>query len=216
MISDPEESAVTDEARTPRQERRAQTRAALLDAAERLWAERGIRGASLDEIAARAGLTKGAVYSNFASKSDLVLALLERYTQADPGLGALTDLRGSERSPDERRAAAGRHYAERLSDEETRMRALLLVELWLFGMRDFSAGWRIADWYHARREELAADLAAGSSEMSPEDRASLAMAIEFGLALQHLLDPERVPAELYGSGVGLLMGPPADDATPGP
>src|SRR3954451_4005791 len=130
MISDPGEFAVTDENRTPRQERRAQTRAALLDAAEHLWAERGIRGASLDEIAARAGLTKGAVYSNFASKSDLVLALLERYTQADPGLGAIPDLRGSARSPDEQRAA-GRHYAERLSDEETRMRALLLVELWL-------------------------------------------------------------------------------------
>jgi AcrR family transcriptional regulator len=216
MISERDGSAIKDEARTSRQERRAQTRAALLDAAERLWAERGIRGASLDEIAARAGLTKGAVYSNFASKSDLVLALLERYTQAEPGLGALSDLGDSDRAPDERCADAGRHYAERLSDEETRMRALLLVELWLFGMRDFSAGWRIADWYHARREELAADLTAGSSEMSPEDRASLAMAIEFGLALQHLLDPERVPAELYGSGVGLLMGPSPEDARSGP
>ncbi|GAA4621496.1 TetR family transcriptional regulator [Actinoallomurus vinaceus] len=216
MISDPQQSAVKDEARTPRQERRAQTRAALLDAAEHLWAERGIRGASLDEIAGRAGLTKGAVYSNFASKSDLVLALLERYTQAEAVLGAIPGLCDSERSSDERLADAGRNYAERLSDEETRMRALLLVELWLFGMRDFSAGWRIADWYHARREELAADLAAGSSEMSPEDRASLAMAIEFGLTLQHLLDPERVPAELYGSGVGLLLAPSADDAPPEP
>ncbi|MCO5969433.1 TetR/AcrR family transcriptional regulator [Actinoallomurus soli] len=210
MISGPDRSAGNEEGRTPRQERRAQTRAALLDAAEKLWAERGIRGASLDEIASRAGLTKGAVYSNFASKSDLVLALLERYTQAEPGLGACPALRDSERPQDERCADVGRHYAERLSDEETRMRALLLVELWLFGMRDFSAGWRIADWYHARREELAAGLAGGRSEMSPEDRASLAMAIEFGLALQHLLDPERVPAELYGSGVGLLLGPSSD------
>ncbi|MFL6056050.1 MAG: TetR family transcriptional regulator [Actinoallomurus sp.] len=216
MISGLDESAGKDEVRTPRQERRAQTRAALLDAAERLWAERGIRGASLDEVAAQAGLTKGAVYSNFASKSDLVLALLERYTQAEPSLGTLSDLGDSDRAPDERFADAGRHYAERLSDEDTRMRALLLVELWLFGMRDFSAGWRIADWYHARREELAADLTDGSSEMSPADRASLAMAIEFGLALQHLLDPERVPAELYGSGVGLLLGPSPDDAQSGP
>ncbi|GAA0331761.1 TetR/AcrR family transcriptional regulator [Actinoallomurus spadix] len=237
MISGPGRSAGNEEGRTPRQERRAQTRAALLDAAERLWAERGIRGASLDEIAALAGLTKGAVYSNFASKSDLVLALLERYTQAEPGLAACHALRDSARPPQERCADVGRHYAERLSDEDTRMRALLLVELWLFGMRDFSAGWRIADWYHARREELAAGLSGspaegrsgspsedrsgnlgegrsgspaegrsgGGSEMSPEDRASLAMAIEFGLALQHLLDPERVPAELYGSGVGLLL-----------
>ena len=73
MTSDPDESAVTETPRPSRQERRARTRAALLDAAERLWAERGIRGASLDEIAARAGLTKGAVYSNFASKAELVL-----------------------------------------------------------------------------------------------------------------------------------------------
>ncbi|MEV5706740.1 TetR/AcrR family transcriptional regulator [Actinoallomurus sp. NPDC052274] len=206
MISGPDRSTGNEEVRTPRQERRAQTRAALLDAAERLWAERGIRGASLDEIAGQAGLTKGAVYSNFAGKSDLVLALLERYTQAEPGLGTCPALRDSERSPDERSADIGRHYVERMSDEETRMRALLLVELWLFGMRDFSAGWRIADWYHARREEIAAGLSTGSSEMSPEDRASLAMAIEFGLALQHLLDPDRVPAELYGPGVGLLLG----------
>jgi hypothetical protein len=33
------------------------------------------------------------------------------------------------------------------------------------------------------------------------------MAIEFGLALQHLLDPDRVPAELYGPGMNLVLGP---------
>ncbi|WP_243717763.1 TetR/AcrR family transcriptional regulator, partial [Actinomadura sp. KC345] len=64
----------------PRGDRREQTRTALLTAAERLWAERGIHGASLDDIAAAAGLTKGAVYSNFAGKTDLLLALMERFT----------------------------------------------------------------------------------------------------------------------------------------
>lgn len=207
MISDPDESAVTDAPRPSRQERRAQTRAALLDAAERLWAERGIRGASLDEIAARAGLTKGAVYSNFASKAELVLALLERYTQAELGFGGCPSLRDTSRPADERFADAGRRYARSLSEEETRMRALLLVELWLFGMRDFSAGWRIADWYDGRREELAEGFSHGTEDMSPRDRASLAMAIDFGLALQHLLDPDRVPGELYGTGMKLVIGP---------
>jgi AcrR family transcriptional regulator len=208
MISDPQERAVPEEERrTPRQEKRAQTRAALLDAAERLWAKHGIRGASLDEIAAQAGMTKGAVYSNFAGKTDLILALLDRYTQVELGRRTSTALRDTGRPWADRCADAGRHYASRLSAEETRMKALLLMELWLFGMRDFSAGWRIADWYQTHREGLAAGLETNGDDLSPEDRASLAMAIEFGLALQHLLDPDRVPAELYGPGMSLVLGP---------
>jgi len=208
MISDPQERAVPDEQRrTPRQEKRAQTRAALLDAAERLWAKHGIRGASLDEIAAQAGMTKGAVYSNFAGKTDLILALLDRYTQVELGHRTSSALHDTGRPAADRCADAGRHYARRLSAEETRMKALLLMELWLFGMRDFSAGWRIADWYQSHREGLAAGLETNGDGLSAEDRASLAMAIEFGLALQHLLDPDRVPAELYGPGMNLVLGP---------
>src|SRR4051812_12967325 len=208
MISDPQERAVPEEERrTPRQEKRAQTRAALLDAAERLWAKHGIRGASLDEIAAQAGMTKGAVYSNFAGKTDLILALLDRYTQVELGRRTSSALRNTGRPRADRCADAGRHYASRLSAEETRMKALLLMELWLFGMRDFSAGWRIADWYQNHREGLAAGLETNGDDLSREDRASLAMAIEFGLALQHLLDPDRVSAELYGPGMNLVLGP---------
>ena len=47
----------------------------MLAAAAALFAERGVPGTSLDQIAAAAGFTKGAVYSNFASKSDLVVQL---------------------------------------------------------------------------------------------------------------------------------------------
>lgn len=231
MISDPQERAVPEDARrTPRQEKRAQTRAALLDAAERLWAKHGIRGASLDEVAAQAGMTKGAVYSNFTGKTDLVLALLDRHTQLQLGQPTSLALRDTGRPAADRCADAARHYARRLSAEETRMKALLLMELWLFGMRDFSAGWRIADWYQNHRQDLAAGLRtmeaterkdtnraksadathgdkASCEDLSAEDRASLAMALEFGLALQHLLDPDRVPAELYGPGMNLVLGP---------
>ena len=59
-----------------RAERRAQTRAALLDAAARVFAERGFGGASVEAIAAEAGYTRGAFYSNFASKEELFVALL--------------------------------------------------------------------------------------------------------------------------------------------
>lgn len=57
--------------------RRQQTRDHLLQAAAQVFAERGFHGASLDEVAAVAGFSKGAVYSNFKNKEDLFLALLE-------------------------------------------------------------------------------------------------------------------------------------------
>ncbi len=57
--------------------RRALTREHLLDAAAIVFARDGYHGASLDDVAAAAGFTKGAVYSNFKSKEDLFLALLD-------------------------------------------------------------------------------------------------------------------------------------------
>ena len=56
--------------------RRAQTRARLMDAAVAVFAERGIIGASVEEICESAGFTRGAFYSNFSGKDELVVALL--------------------------------------------------------------------------------------------------------------------------------------------
>ena len=57
--------------------RRAMTRRHLLEAAAIVFARDGFHGATLDAIASYAGFTKGAVYSNFKSKDDLFLALLD-------------------------------------------------------------------------------------------------------------------------------------------
>src|SRR5436309_3499556 len=61
--------------------RRELTRAALVEAAAEVFAEKGLQGASLDEIADRAGFTRGAIYSNFGTKEELLLAVLEWYGQ---------------------------------------------------------------------------------------------------------------------------------------
>ncbi len=66
-------------ARLTRVERKQRTRADLVEAARRVFLRRGFHGASLDEIAEAAGYTKGAVYSNFAGKDDLYLALLDTH-----------------------------------------------------------------------------------------------------------------------------------------
>jgi AcrR family transcriptional regulator len=64
-----------------RAERKERTRAELVAAARAVFLQRGFHAASLDEIADEAGYTKGAVYSNFSSKDDLFLAVLDDHFQ---------------------------------------------------------------------------------------------------------------------------------------
>ena len=63
-------------AATPKGGKRERTRAALVAAALAIVREKGFAAASLDEIAARAGMTKGAIHSNFAGKAVLLLAAM--------------------------------------------------------------------------------------------------------------------------------------------
>ena len=79
--------------------KRAQTRERLLGAATRVFAERGVIGASVEEICEAAGFTRGAFYSNFADKDALVLALLEA--------AAVTQFEAAERTLTQLSTAAG-------------------------------------------------------------------------------------------------------------
>ena len=77
--------------RLSRMERREKTREDLLNAAETCFVTRGFHATSVDEVAERAGYTKGAVYSNFASKEDLFFGVYQRrvdhvLTEVVPGL----------------------------------------------------------------------------------------------------------------------------------
>ncbi|MEO9135284.1 MAG: TetR family transcriptional regulator [Casimicrobiaceae bacterium] len=56
------------------------TREQLLDAAERVFRERGVAGSTLAEVAAAAGVTRGAVYWHFRDKADVYAAMCERAT----------------------------------------------------------------------------------------------------------------------------------------
>ncbi|QDP94659.1 TetR/AcrR family transcriptional regulator [Microlunatus elymi] len=70
--------------------RRTQTRERLINAAVGVFAERGIIGASVEEISDRAGFTRGAFYSNFADKDALVLAIVQHDAERD--LQAVQDI----------------------------------------------------------------------------------------------------------------------------
>lgn len=67
--------------RMTREESRLQTREKLMLAAARMFAREGLGGASIDRIAEEAGYSKGAFYSNFESKEDIFLQLIEATTR---------------------------------------------------------------------------------------------------------------------------------------
>lgn len=77
--------------------RRAATRDRLVDAAVLVFAEKGVLGAAVEEICEAAGFTRGAFYSNFSSKDDLCVALLERHHENQ--LSALDQALGSFGTP---------------------------------------------------------------------------------------------------------------------
>lgn len=70
-------------ARLTREESQAQTRARLLASAREVVAREGYEGASVSRIAEEAGFSKGAFYSNFASKEELFLEMLESHSLQD-------------------------------------------------------------------------------------------------------------------------------------
>ena len=95
--------------RRTREEQRAQTRADLLEAAAEVFARNGYHGTSVDMVAEAAGYTKGAVYSNFESKEELFLALLE--ARLEDSLGSMQDVMDTA-APEDRPAAFGRRRSE--------------------------------------------------------------------------------------------------------
>src|SRR5690348_8704901 len=191
-----------------RDARKAQTRARLLHAAARVYARRGFDGATLDEVAAEAGFTKGAVYSHFGSKENLLLALSDEQRTAQ--LSEQQVLFDRERPGWERPLAGTARWMEILHEEPDRFR--LFVELWVRAQRDERLRGTLADGVEDLRAMIARFSAAGAAdagiESGPEaDRqlANIFVALTFGMGIVTLLDEDAVPASLLGTAVSLVI-----------
>lgn len=152
-------------ARTAVKER---NRDALLRAARELAAERGFAGTSVDAVAERAGLTKGAVYSIFGSKVELFVELLT----PDYGMFGLRDVCEPGTPLKKALAAYGRRWAEGVGTEEARAAYLLSLELHLEALRQPEVLSRVLDF----GQEAIARLAAELEEYAAESRRSLPVA----------------------------------------
>src|SRR4029077_8125041 len=112
-------------------ERRQRTRADLVATGHSVFLARGFHGASLEEIAEQAGYSKGAVYSNFAGKDELFLAVLD--AQFEHRARVLADvLLDEERLEDSYRAVARSMTA---ADEGEPRWTPLLLEFWAHASR---------------------------------------------------------------------------------
>lgn len=142
-------------------ERRARTRRLLLAAARRAFAERGYEAASLDAIAASAGLSKGAVYAHFPTKLDLFLAVaeeeLERATAASERVATALQ-RGV------RVDVAAQQYD---AGEEDTCHAPLMLQLWAVAAREVRVR-ELLDAFLAARATLLAGAAVAAGEAPAE------------------------------------------------
>jgi len=173
--------------RLSRAEQNDRNRALLLAAARRVFLERGYFAATLDQIADEAGFSKGAVYSRFASKADMFLALLEDRIAERAGQNAqlAEDLAGTGNF------AAVIDLAER-AERGTPGWRLLVTEFRIHAARDPGLNRRYAALHARTVDGVAQVLAAVSKEgaeglpFPPRQLAELMLTIETGRALEQI------------------------------
>jgi AcrR family transcriptional regulator len=198
-----------------RAERQAQTRTALVDAAERLFVEQGFHATSLDAVAAEAGYTKGAVYSNFASKEDLFFAVYER--RLDARLAEFEAI--IESAPTARDAL---HAAALTAVPRTARDGWLAVffEFWAHVLRHGELRERFAALHRRIIEPLEAGLIRHAEEVGeplPDDPRKLATAryaMQLGLQLERMTQPDVVDPELGARMLGLSTAEGVTDGVP--
>ncbi|MFY9586472.1 MAG: TetR/AcrR family transcriptional regulator [Actinomycetota bacterium] len=195
--------------------RRGMTREALVEAAADVFARRGFQAASLDEIAESAGFTRGAIYSNFGGKEELLIAVLDVYTERQlREFGAAIDS-VSEGTGEEQSAAAAAVWSHTRRDLNI---TLLSLEMRLYALRnpDFRKRLAIAERrQQGRIAEFIAHVAGTEGRqlrIEPADLAEILRAFSDGLGQLATLDEER--SDEYDRIAMTFFGMIAEAATP--
>jgi AcrR family transcriptional regulator len=201
------EQATSSSGRLSREQSRAQTRERLLEAARAVFARSGFHGASVDEIAAAAGYSTGALYSNFDGKEDLFLVLMEH--ELDVHAREIAEAVRSQSSISERATGGARRWMTMIEREPDLL--LLFMEFWAYGVRDASIRPKVAERFAQMRGVLTELIAQGVRDFDlelalPAEQLAVAIdALADGIARQKLADPDAVPDELMGRVLSLLF-----------
>jgi AcrR family transcriptional regulator len=185
----------------------ADARGSLLDAAARLIAERGYRGMTVNEIVARAGLSKGTFYWYFSCKHDVLFAVLEEHI--DRPLYELIELLKTAPAEQDMAPEASRRLLELL--ERGRETVVLEHEYQLLAIREPRLRERYLRRQAALREALAVGLDARAQQLGAppfstptSDVATAYLALANSLAVERLIDPDTVSDNLLGEIVALV------------
>ncbi len=193
--------------RLTREQRKANTRERLLAAARGAFAESGFHGASVEEIASRAGFSTGALYSNFDGKEDLFLVLMER--EIDEHAREIAEAVAQRPSVSERATGGARRWMTMIEREPELL--LLFMEFWAYGVRDAAVRPKVAARFAQIRRLLTRLIEDGVEEFKlelalPAEQLAVAVdALADGIARQRLADPAAVPDELMGNVLALLF-----------
>lgn len=193
--------------RMTREQSKANTRERLLAAARSAFASSGFHGASVDEIASRAGFSTGALYSNFDGKEDLFLVLMER--EIDEHSREIAEAVRVRESVAERATGGARQWMTMIEREPELL--LLFMEFWAYGVRDPQVRPKVAARFAQVRRMLTKLIEDGVREFEleleiPAEQLAVAIdALADGIARQKLADPGAVPDELMGRVLALLF-----------
>ena len=191
-----------------RKERQERTREQLVAAASRVFARRGYHQATVEEIAAEAGFSTGAVYSNFSGKEQLFLALADRQvSERVAEIQAVADAAEREDDAGAEAAAQFRTFLERDPDWP-----LLFYEFWSLSVRNPNLHRELAKRRDAIRDALADTLERVAAQhgfelrFPPQTLATAIAASLNGLAFERAADPEALPDEVFAEFVTAVLG----------
>jgi AcrR family transcriptional regulator len=186
---------------------RDDTREKLFDAAARVFEDEGIGGASIEAIAAAAGFTRGAFYSNFSSKDALIIAMLEDHVEQS--IRRNLDLLAQHKN------IAGFIEAlktmDRTRQDPLGRSPLLHMEMILFVARAEKRRPELAKRLRARRKlitdivEVALKSSGKNPALNPTWTGAILLALEDGFRLHRLIDPETTPADSFLRAIGDLQ-----------
>jgi AcrR family transcriptional regulator len=175
------------------------TREKLYEAAARVFEEQGIGGASIEAIAAAAGFSRGAFYSNFKSKDELIIAMLEDHVAQS--IRRNLDL-----------LAVHQNLADFIDALKTMDRTrqdplgrspLLHMEMILYVARAEKRRPELAKRLRARRKlitdivETTLKNSGRNGVLNPAWTSAIVLALEDGFRLHRLIDPETTPADSF-------------------
>src|ERR1700761_2981055 len=171
----------------------------LFEAAARVFEEQGIGGASLEASAAAAGFSRGAFYSNFKSKDELIIAMLEDHVERS--IRRNLDLLAEHENLDDFLDAL--KNMDRSKQDPLGRAPLLHMEMILYVARAEKRRPELAKRLRARRK-LVADIVETTLEntgrppaLNPAWTAAIVLALEDGFRLHRLIDPDTTTADSF-------------------